>query len=112
MAAASLYCQQLKSFWTCPLFAASSLLTSYFLDSDVTLQSPASTTIDQAGASEAWQARTKDGVLNTYAAGEKVYAEGDRVMGLYFIIAGKPDASVLDASILWRSMPLKISRWS
>ena len=87
-------------------------MTSYFLDSDVTLQSPASTTIDQAGASEAWQARTKDGVLNTYAAGEKVYAEGDRVMGLYFIIAGKPDASVLDASVLWRSMPLKISRWS
>ena len=52
----------------------------------------------------------KDGVLNAYAAGEKVYAEGDRVMGLYFIIAGKADSSVLDGSVLWKSMPLKISR--
>ena len=40
----------------------------------------------------------KDAVLNTYAAGEQVYAEGDRVMGLYFIIAGKADASLLDGS--------------
>ena len=52
----------------------------------------------------------KDGVLNAYAAGEKVYAKGDRVMGLYFIIAGKADSSVLDGSVLWKSMPLKISR--
>ena len=85
-------------------------MTSCFLDSDVTFQPPACTTIDQAGASEAWQERSKDGVLNTYAAGEQVYAEGDRVMGLYFIIAGKGDASTFDGPVLWRSMRQKISR--
>jgi hypothetical protein len=31
-------------------------------------------------------------------------------MGLYFIIAGKPDASTFDGPVLWRSMPQKISR--
>lgn len=39
---------------------------------------------------------TKDAVLNTFAAGEEVIAEGDQVRALYLVLAGRAEAYVLD----------------
>jgi small-conductance mechanosensitive channel len=41
---------------------------------------------------------TKEAILNTFAAGEEVFAEGDHVQALYLILAGRAEASVRDAS--------------
>lgn len=52
----------------------------------------------EAIEADSFEDLARDAVLHTYAAGEQVYAEGDRVRGLYFIISGQAEASALDAS--------------
>lgn len=41
---------------------------------------------------------TKQAVLNTFAAGEEVFAEGDQVQALYLILAGRAEAFARDST--------------
>lgn len=46
---------------------------------------------------------TRDAVFNTFAAGEQVFGEGDRVEALYLIIAGRAEALLCDRSGVQRT---------
>ncbi|MEY4352132.1 MAG: hypothetical protein RLZZ609_373 [Cyanobacteriota bacterium] len=41
---------------------------------------------------------TEEASLNAFAAGEQVFAEGDQVRALYFILAGRAEASIVDSA--------------
>jgi CRP-like cAMP-binding protein len=45
---------------------------------------------------------TEEASLNAFAAGEQVFAEGDYVRALYFILAGRAEASIVDSAGMTR----------
>lgn len=47
---------------------------------------------------------TEEASLNASAAGEQVFAEGDQVRALYFILAGRAEASIVDAAGISRTV--------
>ena len=49
-------------------------------------------------AADSFADLTKEAILNTFAAGEEVFAEGDNVQALYLILAGRAEAYVRDSS--------------
>lgn len=47
---------------------------------------------------------TEEASLNAFAAGEQVFAEGDQVRALYFILAGRAEATIVDAGGISRTV--------